>query len=191
MVEQRHPSDLRRLGDVDDVLDRAVAPADLGGVLGREVLGVVDHEVGAAEERDVLGLLAVVVLQSVRTGRTADRRLVIGGVHDRCAVDLEPVAEGQRRVVEVPRRDGDVVDLELAFDEIVVLDRRAEVEELDREVGVLHLARQRLVDRLVEAPGPVDVPHVAGHEEGREERQPLDVVPVRVPDEQVAVDAIP
>jgi glutamate-5-semialdehyde dehydrogenase len=79
--------------------------------------------------------------------------------------------------------------IELALDEVVVLDRGAEVEELDREVGVLHLARERLVDRRVEAAGPVHVPHVARHEQRREERQPLDVVPVRVPDEQVAVDA--
>ena len=84
----------------------------------------------------------------------------------------------------------DVVDLELALDEVVVLDRRVEVEQLDREVRVLHLTRERLVDRRVEPAGPVDVPDVAGLEQRREERQALDVVPVGVPDEEVAVDAV-
>ena len=37
--------------DVDRVLDRAVAPPDLVRVLLREVLGVVDQQVGAAHER--------------------------------------------------------------------------------------------------------------------------------------------
>ncbi len=188
VVEQREPAHVRRLRDVDRVLDRAVTPPDLLGVLGGEVLGVVDHEVGAAEERDVLRLVAGLLLEALRSGRAVDGGLVVGGVHERGAVGLDAVPERQRGVVQVPGGDRDVVDLELALDEVVVLDRGAEVEELDREVRVLHLARERLVDRRVEPPGPVHVPHVAGHEQRREERQALDVVPVRVADEEVPVD---
>ena len=48
-----------------------------------------------------------------------------------------------------------------------------------------------LVDRGVEPAWPVDVPLVPVVEERREERQALDVVPVRVPDEEVTVDRPP
>ncbi len=44
---------------VDDVLDGAVAPANPLCVLGDDVLGVVDHDVGVAQELDVAGVVAV------------------------------------------------------------------------------------------------------------------------------------
>ncbi len=44
-------------------------------------------------------------------------------------------------MVEVLRGDMDVADLQRALDEIVVVQRCAEVVESDRGVGVLHLAR--------------------------------------------------
>ena len=101
VVEQREPPHRGGLRDVDGVLDRAVAPPDLLGVFVGEVLGIVDHEVGVAEERNVLCLFAVLVLQAFGTGRAADRRLVVRRVHDGDAIGFDPVTECQRGVMEV------------------------------------------------------------------------------------------
>src|SRR5262249_30887783 len=81
-----------------------------------------------------------------------------------------------------------VVYHEAAFDEVVVADRRAELCERHGKVRVLHLTSQRLLELLPEPAGSVDVPFVTAPEERREEREPLDVVPVRVGDHQMAAD---
>ena len=59
-----------------------------------------------------------------------------------------------------------------------------------REVGVLHLARKGLAQGRTEATGGVYVPFVAGHEEGIEERDTLDVVPMGMGDEDMATQGM-
>src|SRR4030095_4729264 len=74
-----------------------------------------------------------------------------------------------------------------ASGEIVKANRGAELGEGDGEVVVFHLPGQGPLELLPDCPRSVDVPRVARNEQRREEREPLDVIPVGVGDQQVAV----
>ena len=190
VVVQRHLGDAGVTGGVDDVLDGAVAPTDPDRVFGGHVLGVMNQQIGVLEEGGVMNVgLADREVASV--GQMLVVRFVIGRVHHGRSVCLEPISETQRRVIEVLRRHGDVTDLDDAFDEIVVVDSGSHLVGGDREVRILHLACQRVPDRVAQSARPVDVPGVPGSEQRGEERDPLDVVPVRVTDQQVTVDRRP
>ena len=78
------------------------------------------------------------------------------------------------------RADLEVGDGERPLDEIVIIDHTAELVDADREVGVLHLAGQRVAERCPQPGRAVDVPRVTGIEQRLEERQSLDVIPVEV-----------
>ncbi len=84
----------------------------------------------------------------------------------------------------------DVGDLEDALDEVVIADGCPKFFQSYREVSVLHLARKGLAQGRTEATGGVDVPFVAGHEEGVEERYTLDVVPMGMGDEDMAAQGM-
>ena len=157
VVVEREPAHPAGGGEVDRELDRAVAPAEVLLVLAEGELRVVDQEIRASDEGGVVDLVGAARRPlAAREGRRM--RLVIGGVDDRRAVGLDPVAERQRRMVHVVRGDAHVVDLDAAFDQVVVADLGGELLDRDREVRVLHLARERLADRRPEAARAVDVP---------------------------------
>ena len=90
VVEQHRLCGSRGAADVDRVLDRAVSPADAAGVLLRCVLRVVDHDVGALEERDVAIVVAVRSHVAARAEGGVER-LVVGDVAHDGAVALEAV----------------------------------------------------------------------------------------------------
>ncbi len=184
VVVEREPAHAAGGGEVDRELDRAVAPAEVLRVLAEGELRVVDQEIRAGDERRVVNLVGA--LRRPLAARERWRmRLVVGGVDERRAVGLDPVAERQRRVVHVVGGDADVVDLDAAFDQVVVADLGGELLDRDRKIGVLHLARERLADRRPEAARSVDVPLEVPLEQRRQERQALDVVPVRMADEDM------
>jgi hypothetical protein len=95
-----------------------------------------------------------------------------------------------RGVVQVLRLDEDAAHPEEAFLELGEVDARAQVAELDGKVRVLHLPRHRLLEALLEAERRVDVQLRARDEGGNEERKALDVVPVRVADEEVQTERL-
>src|SRR5919106_2869504 len=68
----------------------------------------------------------------------------------------------------------------------MVSDRGAELVQRYGEVRIAHLPGQSFAQGLPETVRSVDAPFVAGHEEGREEGQTLDVVPVHMADQHVA-----
>ena len=185
VVIERKPPHVAANRRIDRELDRAVSPAEVLPVLAERELRVVDQQVGAGDE---VGMAAFVgALRRALAGRQLGRvRLVVGGVDEARAVGLDAIAERQRRMVHVVRPDAHVVDLDLAFDQVVVAHPGRELLDRHREVGVLHLARERLADRRPEAARTVDVPLEIGVEQRRQKRQALDVVPVRVADEDVA-----
>ena len=154
------------------------------GVLLGGVLGVVDHDVGALQERDVA---IVVAVRSHVTARAEGgvERLVVGDVAHGRAVALQAIPERERRVVEVLRAHHHVVDLEHALDELVVADPASELIDRDGEVRIAHLGGERLAQRFVHATRAVDVPLARAVQRG-EERQALDVVPVGVAEQQRA-----
>ena len=80
----------------------------------------------------------------------------------------------------------DVADLERSLDQIMVVQRGAQFVELHREIGGLHLAGQCLAQRGTHAARTIDVPLVSGDEYRREKREALNVIPMRVADQQVA-----
>jgi hypothetical protein len=81
--------------------------------------------------------------------------------------------------------DFDIVDVEGAFDKIVITNCSSELIRCDGKVSVLHLTGERFAQGLVETLGTVNVPLVARYEERGEERDPLNVIPVRVTDEDM------
>src|SRR5262245_56871544 len=186
---------LRARGDgvVDRPLGRGVAPVHALRVLVHRVLCVVDDEVRPGEPLHVPSVLSVYGRPAPYTGgagTVSSVRLMVHRVHNDSAVRLEPVAEGERWMVEVARDDAHLADLEAALLEIVESDRRATLRECDGEVGVFHLPGQRRLELLAEAAGRIDIPLVITVEERREEGEPLDVVPVRVRDQEVTPDGL-
>src|SRR5438270_10737974 len=74
-------------------------------------------------------------------------RFVVTSIDHAGAAHLQPIAEGEGRMVEVARGDADVIDLETTLDEVMKKDAGTELIECDREVNVLHLSRERPAKR--------------------------------------------
>src|SRR5436309_7306354 len=181
MMEEDEAHHARRLRDVHRVLQGAVSPTDLAPVLLLGVLRVVDHEVGAAHERDVT--LVARVLRN--PAWQAPERLVVGHVGERRPAARQPVPDRRPGVVQVLRLYAHLSDAEEALVELRVVDTAPQLAELDGEVRVLHLPGHRLLEAPLEAARRVDVQLGPGQERGDEEREALDVVPMGVADEEV------
>src|SRR5262245_27908528 len=109
---------------------------------------------------------------------------------DNCrAIRLEPISQRQRRMVQVMSDDFDVVDVEGTFDKIVIAGWSSEWSRRCGKGGVLHRTGERFAHGLVKTLGTVNVPLVARHEERGEEWDPLDVIPVRVADEDMTAQS--
>ena len=117
-----------RACDVDHVLHGAVAPPDSVGVLGSEVLRVVDDHVGTLQELNVPGVVPVRQHVTARAERGIER-LVVGDVADDGAIALDPIPQSECRVIQVLRPHHEIADLERALDELVVPDCGAELVE--------------------------------------------------------------
>src|SRR5262245_393072 len=115
---------------------------------------------------------------------------MITAIDNRRAICLQPVSERQGRMVQVMSDDFDVLDMECAFDKIVITNCSCELIRRDGKVGVLHLTCERFAQGLVETLGAVNVPLVARYEERGEERDALDVIPVRVADEDMTAQTV-
>ena len=111
MVKERHPLHVGVASNVDHVLHRAVSPPRLLRVLVAEVLRIVDQEIGALEEAGV-GEIVTAPRDVAAAAELRLVRLVVRGVDHRGSVDLEPIPEGERGVVQVHGANGDVTDLE-------------------------------------------------------------------------------
>src|SRR6478736_5194504 len=85
--------------------------------------------------------------------------------------------------------DFDVVDIEGAFDKIVIMNCSSKLIRRYGKISVFHLTCERFAQGLVETLGTVDVPVIAGHKKRAEERDALNVIPMRVTDEDVTTQA--
>jgi hypothetical protein len=85
--------------------------------------------------------------------------------------------------------DLDVVDIEGAFNKIVIMNCSFELIRRYGKISVLHLTGERFAQGLAETFGTVDVPLIARHKKRGEERDALDVIPMRVTDEDVTAQA--
>ena len=109
-------------------------------------------------------------------------RLVVGDVADHGAIAFDPIAQRQRRMVQILRPHHQIADLEGSLDQLVIGDSRAELVQGDRKIRVAHLTGKRLVQRTAKSSRPVHVPPATAKQR-LEERQTLDVVPVGVPED--------
>ena len=100
----------------------------------------------------------------------------------RRTLGLKPVSKRQRGVIQVAGPDCDVSDPNGSFYQLMVSDLCAELVQLYREVGILHLAFESVAQRLAHSLGGVKVPLIASRKERSEERDALDVVPMRMAD---------
>ncbi len=152
-----------------------------------------DDEIGVGQE---MGVPAVALVQDrferagrgVRAPEGATERLVVARVDDRGAVGLDAVAERHRGVVEVLGNDPRAADRVRALAQVGVAERGGELAQLHREVRELHLAGERVVERAAAPLRAVDGDRVPGLERRREEGKALDVVPVRVAEEDARAD---
>src|SRR6266849_7554407 len=115
-------------------------------------------------------------------------RLVVRGIDDGHAVGFEFITERQRRVMQVLRGDVDVADLQRPLHEIMVVQRGAKFLETDRKIRGLHLSGQRLAQRRADAARTIDMPLVTTDEERCKKGKALNMIPMRMPDQDVAVE---
>ena len=115
---------------------------------------------------------------------------MIAAVHDRRTISLQPITKRKRRMIEVARQDLYVADIEGPLDKVMIANRSPELIRGNREISVLHLPGQRFAHGLVKAPWAVDVPFIAGRKKRREKRNALNVIPMRVADQDMTSQAL-
>src|SRR5262245_5383222 len=109
---------------------------------------------------------------------------------DKCrAIRLQPVSLRHRRRCRVRIDDFGVVEVEGAFNKDVIANCSSELIRGDGKVGVLPLTGECFAHGLIKTLGTVNVPLVARYEERGEEWDPLDVIPVRVADEDMTAQS--
>ena len=86
-------------------------------------------------------------------------------VDDHRTIGFQPVAEGQRRMVQILGGDANATDVELTFGEIMEAINRLESVETDRMIVVGHLARERGFEVLRASAGGIDLPALSADEE--------------------------
>jgi hypothetical protein len=88
-------------------------------------------------------------------------------------------------VVQVLRLDDDIAQPRCALLQLAIAQATAQLVERHGEIGVLHLAGQRLLQAALEAAWGVAVQLRIGQKRGLEEGEPLDVIPVSVSEQQM------
>jgi hypothetical protein len=178
-IEGAHARSPRQLGDL---AHRRMAPVHVLGVLLVGVGAVGDERVGVAAE---LGEPFDVLVRSER--RVGRVELIVGDIAEPAPRVLEPVAETVAGMAQQHRVHPDAADLVLALDEIAVLHVGGELARGDRKEHAVHLGRDEAAHVDVAMRGPADLEGVALHVERTEERQRVDVVPVRMRDQHARV----
>ena len=145
-----------------------------------------DDEVCIGEEARVPHVLAG--KRRLNSGDARRRvRLVVRRIDDGHAIRFQSITERQRRMMQVLRGDVDVTDLQRPLHEIMVVQRGAKFLEGDRKIRGLHLSGQRLAQRRADATRTIDVPLVTANEKRCKKGKALNVIPMRVADQDVAV----
>jgi hypothetical protein len=164
-----------------------MAPTDLGRIVFGSELRVVDKKICAIDEFGVSKILPgdfpVAGCQHARVG------FVVTAIHYRCPIGLQPITERERWMIKILGGDLYIVDIESTLNKVVPANLGSALIKGDGEIGKLHLPGQRFTQGLAEAPGAVDVPFVTRHKKRLEERDALDVIPMRMTDQDMAAQA--
>src|SRR5678816_954507 len=182
-MRESHPFDASQLADLGNVFYRTVAPAFVVGIFFIRELGVMNHQIRTREKFAVTPVEFMHLRPLAGNSRV---RFVVTSIDHAGAAHLQPIAEGEGRMVQVARGDVDVIDLETTLDEVMKKDAGTELIECDREVNVLHLSGKRLAKRLAEPGRPIDIPVTPGNKQRRKKRKSLDVIPMRVTEQDAA-----
>jgi hypothetical protein len=167
------------------VLNSAVPPPDFIGVfLGRE-LGIMDDKISTAQKFTVLPVTAGNL--SLARCKLRIEGLMIRGIDQNRAIDFDPEAEGQRRMIHIVRLDLYVVDPKAPFEQLMKVNVGRHLIQANRKIRILHLSRQGVFDRLAKSSWGVDLPFASRLEEWRKKRNALNMVPVGVTDQDMTV----
>src|SRR5262249_55482421 len=94
---------------------------------------------------------------------------VVSGVDHGYPARLEPIAEGERRMVQIMGDNAQPADAEGTFGEGVIADGGTKLLEGDGEIGIGHLSGEQRLERLPRAPRSIDVPLISRCEQRGEE----------------------
>ena len=154
-----------------------------------------NHQAGAGHEsrvapvplvHDGLGVAECRMVVPERFGEG----LVVAQVHNSRAVGLHAVAQCHCRMMKVLRDDPRVADFVRSFSELSEGDGCRKLADLDGEVSELHLAGENFAQRMSAPFGTADRDLVPGNEERGEEGKALDVIPVRVAEQDRCRDGL-
>src|SRR4029077_12366828 len=115
-------------------------------------------------------------------------RLVISGVDHRHAAGFQAVTQRKAGVVQVAGGDLNSAKVKGSFGKLVVANRGVELAKRHREISVLHLPGEGVLQALPQTLRRIDVPFIPLDEEWREKRKTLDVIPVGVGKQEMSAD---
>ena len=105
---------------------------------------------------------------------------MIAKVDNGCPVRLDAVAQRHRRMMQILDDDARATNLVRALAELAEIDRGRQLADLDRKVGELHLAGQYLAQISAASLRTANGYLITGNEQRRKKRKALDMIPVRV-----------
>jgi len=115
---------------------------------------------------------------------------VITGIHQCCPIDLQAITKRKDGMIRISRRDSDIANCKTAFHKVVIADVGSALVKRNGEIHVLHLPCQSLMQRLTQSPRAVYVPFVPARKKRIKEWDTLDVIPMRVTDQNVPASAL-
>ena len=140
-----------------------------------------NDQIRSPQEFDVALVTGVM---KYRSGRIP-KGLMIRDVRHGGTVTGNSIRNRRSRVVQVLRFDQDFTDPEETFFQFRVMKAAGEILELDGKIRILHLTRQRFFQTALKCSRTVDVQFRSGKECRSEEWKSLDVIPVRVADQEM------
>ena len=199
MVVEHEAADLRLGADLERLIGRRVAVVrELRVLLGEEV-GVVDDGVDARQPRDerlahrtergeIIGRQRLGAGEEVLLVEHLVERRGVGDVRPRRAIAVDAIADGAERMVERDRHDVKAADHEVhAGLDLMEVELRRHRLERHREELVTRDAADHLIELVGRGEQRVHGDLGAGDVRRREERQPLDVVPVDVREQHMVM----
>jgi len=184
-------------GDLHDIVHTTVAPPDVALVFFAVVLSVENEHVHPAQEFDELAGFAggVSFARGFAGGGAglmleAMGRFVVREKGEGTFRRGEPVADADARVIGEEGFNADRAEREIKVTQFINLDVAGQLLEADGEVGAFHLARQDFEQTAAGTLVAEDADAVVRAVERLEKGQALDVIPMRVGQQDVQGDGL-
>src|SRR6266849_2668506 len=198
VVEKKEPLYIRLEGQLHDVVHAAVAPAGMMLIFLRIILRIHDQHVGAAQKGDHLVLLASGkvarrgVSRVLRAGRMvmSGMLLVIREESNRTGRSKDAIADTDAGVIGKPGANLKLTDGETEVLQLLDLDVGRHLAQADGKERTLHLAGQHVLQAVARSFVAENAEMVLRLIDRQKKRQALDVVPVRVRQQQRQVQRL-